>query len=97
MRDVRAFLYNHFHLVGGFGFKVFDALCLLAERVKFGVTCIYTQFGGNGTRSDDVRFTEVVAKELETVGLRTRFGLAPARPPWPRRPPPFPKRCWPDI
>jgi cytosine/adenosine deaminase-related metal-dependent hydrolase len=54
------------------------------ERLKFGVTCIYTQLGGNGTRSDDVRFTEIVARELEAIGLRTRFGLAPARPPWPR-------------
>jgi 5-methylthioadenosine/S-adenosylhomocysteine deaminase len=54
------------------------------ERLKFGVTCIYTQLGGNGTRSDDIRFTDAVAQELEAIGLRTRFGLAPARPPWPR-------------
>src|ERR1043166_2429948 len=54
------------------------------ERLKFGVTCIYTQLGGNGTRSDDVRYTEAVAQELEAIGIRTRFGLAPARPPWPR-------------
>ena len=54
------------------------------ERIKFGVTCIYTQLGGNGTRTDDPRYTQVVAEELEKVGLRTRIGLAPARPPWPR-------------
>jgi 5-methylthioadenosine/S-adenosylhomocysteine deaminase len=54
------------------------------ERIKFGVTCIYTQLGGNGTRTDDARFTELVAKELEAIGLRSRIGLAPARPPWPR-------------
>src|SRR4051812_36379762 len=48
------------------------------ERLKFGVTCIYTQLGGNGTRSDDVRFTEAVAQELESIGIRARFGLAPA-------------------
>src|SRR5262249_14399049 len=54
------------------------------ERLKFGVTCIYTQLGGNGTRTDDVRLTEVVADELEAIGLRARIGLAPARPPWPR-------------
>ena len=54
------------------------------ERVKFGVTCIYTQLGGNGTRTDDACYTQVVAEELEHVGLRTRIGLAPARPPWPR-------------
>jgi 5-methylthioadenosine/S-adenosylhomocysteine deaminase len=54
------------------------------ERLKFGVTCIYTQLGGNGTRTDDTRLTQAVAQELEAIGLRTRFGLAPARPPWPR-------------
>jgi 5-methylthioadenosine/S-adenosylhomocysteine deaminase len=54
------------------------------ERLKFGVTCIYTQLGGNGTRTDDARYTEVVARELEAIGLRSRIGLAPARPPWPR-------------
>jgi cytosine/adenosine deaminase-related metal-dependent hydrolase len=54
------------------------------ERLKFGVTCVYTQLGGNGTRTDDARFTEVVAQELEAIGLRSRIGLAPARPPWPR-------------
>jgi 5-methylthioadenosine/S-adenosylhomocysteine deaminase len=54
------------------------------ERLKFGVTCIYTQLGGNGTRTDDARFTEVVARELDSIGLRGRIGLAPARPPWPR-------------
>jgi cytosine/adenosine deaminase-related metal-dependent hydrolase len=54
------------------------------ERLKFGVTCIYTQLGGNGTRTDDARLTEIVAHELETLGIRSRIGLAPARPPWPR-------------
>jgi 5-methylthioadenosine/S-adenosylhomocysteine deaminase len=54
------------------------------ERLKFGVTCGYVKLGGNGTRSDDVRFTQVVAEELERIGLRSRIGLAPARPPWPR-------------
>lgn len=54
------------------------------ERLKFGVTCGYTKLGGNGTRSDDVRYTEVVAEELDRIGLRSRIGLAPARPPWPR-------------
>jgi 5-methylthioadenosine/S-adenosylhomocysteine deaminase len=54
------------------------------ERLKFGVTCIYTQLGGNGTRTDDPRFTEAVAEELAAIGIRSRIGLAPARPPWPR-------------
>jgi cytosine/adenosine deaminase-related metal-dependent hydrolase len=55
------------------------------ERLKFGVTCIYTQLGGNGTRTDDPRYTEIVAQELEAIGIRSRIGLAPARPPWPRK------------
>jgi len=54
------------------------------ERLKFGVTCIYTQLGGNGTRTDKESFTELVERELETIGIRARIGLAPARPPWPR-------------
>ena len=54
------------------------------ERLKFGVTCIYTQLGGNGTRTDEESFTELVERELETIGIRARIGLAPARPPWPR-------------
>src|SRR5262249_57822285 len=53
------------------------------ERLKFGVTCIYTQLGGNGTRTDDVQFTQAVAEELGAIGLRTRFWLAPPRPPLP--------------
>jgi cytosine/adenosine deaminase-related metal-dependent hydrolase len=54
------------------------------ERLKFGVTCIYTQLGGNGTRTDETSLTKLVADELEAIGLRARIGLAPARPPWPR-------------
>jgi 5-methylthioadenosine/S-adenosylhomocysteine deaminase len=41
--------------------------------------------GGNGTRTDDVVFTQIAARELQRIGLRTRIGLGPARPPWPRR------------
>ena len=30
-------------------------------------------------------FTQAAARELECIGLRTRIGLGPARPPWPQR------------
>ena len=55
------------------------------ERLKMGTTCMFSMMGGNGTRTDDVVFTQIAARELERIGLRTRIGLGPARPPWPRR------------
>ncbi|MGZ5153231.1 MAG: amidohydrolase family protein [Burkholderiales bacterium] len=55
------------------------------ERLKMGTTCMFSMMGGNGTRTDDVVFTHIATRELERIGLRTRIGLGPARPPWPRR------------
>jgi len=55
------------------------------ERLKMGTTCMFSMMGGNGTRTDDVVFTQIAARELERTGLRTRIGLGPARPPWPRK------------
>lgn len=55
------------------------------ERLKMGTTSMFSMMGGNGTRTDDVVFTQIAARELERIGLRTRIGLGPARPPWPRR------------
>jgi 5-methylthioadenosine/S-adenosylhomocysteine deaminase len=55
------------------------------ERLKMGTTCMFSMMGGNGTRTDDVVFTQIAARELERIGLRTRIGLGPARPPWPRK------------
>ena len=54
------------------------------ERIKMGTTCMFSMMGGNGTRTDDIAFTQIAARELERIGLRTRIGLGPARPPWPR-------------
>src|SRR4029077_14882626 len=54
------------------------------ERLKMGTTCMFSMMGGNGTRTDDVVFSQIAARELERIGLRTRIGLGPARPPWPR-------------
>src|SRR5215831_2977945 len=58
-------------------------LCAL-ERLKLGTTAMYSMMGGNGTRTDDVVFAQIAARELERIGLRTRIGVGPARPPWPR-------------
>ena len=61
-----------------------DAQLNALERLKFGTTCMISMMGGNGTRTDDVAFAQTCARELERIGLRTRIGLGPARPPWPR-------------
>ena len=62
-----------------------DACVNALERLKMGTTCMFSMMGGNGTRTDDVVFTQIAARELHRIGLRTRIGLGPARPPWPRR------------
>jgi len=62
-----------------------DAQLNALERLKMGTTCMFSMMGGNGTRTDDVVFTQAAARELNRIGLRTRIGLGPARPPWPRR------------
>ena len=62
-----------------------DAQLNALERLKMGTTCMFSMMGGNGTRTDDVVFTQVAARELQRIGLRTRIGVGPARPPWPRR------------
>ncbi len=54
------------------------------ERLKLGTTCMFSMMGGNGTRTDDVVFAQTAARQLERIGLRTRIGVGPARPPWPR-------------
>lgn len=58
-------------------------LCAL-ERLKLGTTCMFSMMGGNGTRTDDVAFARIAARELDAVGLRSRIGLGPSRPPWPQ-------------
>ncbi|MPZ44110.1 MAG: amidohydrolase family protein [Betaproteobacteria bacterium] len=62
-----------------------DAQLNALERLKMGTTCMFSMMGGNGTRTDDVAFTQIAARELQRIGLRTRIGIGPARPPWPRR------------
>jgi cytosine/adenosine deaminase-related metal-dependent hydrolase len=62
-----------------------DAQLNALERLKMGTTCMFSMMGGNGTRTDDVVFAQIAARELDRIGLRTRIGLGPARPPWPRK------------
>jgi cytosine/adenosine deaminase-related metal-dependent hydrolase len=62
-----------------------DAQLNALERLRTGTTCMFSMMGGNGTRTDDVVFTHIAARELQRIGLRTRIGVGPARPPWPRR------------
>src|SRR5689334_5031427 len=40
------------------------------ERLKMGTTCMFSMMGGNGTRTDDVVFTQAAARELNRIGLR---------------------------
>src|SRR5262249_27678779 len=61
-----------------------DAQLSALERLKLGTTCMFSMMGGNGTRTDDVVFAHTAAGQLERIGLRTRIGVGPARPPWPR-------------
>ena len=62
-----------------------DAQLNALERLKMGTTCMFSMMGGNGTRTDDMVFAEICARELTRIGLRTRIGVGPARPPWPRK------------
>jgi cytosine/adenosine deaminase-related metal-dependent hydrolase len=58
-------------------------MCAL-DRIKFGTTFMFSMMGGNGTRTDDPIFTRTAARGLSQVGIRSRIGIGPARPPWPR-------------
>src|SRR5687768_10270068 len=62
-----------------------DAQLNALERLKMGTTCMFSMMGGNGTRTDDVVFAQTASRELKRLGLRTRIGLGPARPPWPQK------------
>jgi cytosine/adenosine deaminase-related metal-dependent hydrolase len=61
-----------------------DAQLCALERLKLGTTCMFSMMGGNGTRTDDTAFAHAAAAQLARIGLRTRIGVGPARPPWPR-------------
>jgi len=61
-----------------------DARLAAIERLRFGTTFMFSMMGGNGTRTDNKDFVRVARRSLEEAGLRSRIGLGPARPPWPR-------------
>jgi 5-methylthioadenosine/S-adenosylhomocysteine deaminase len=61
-----------------------DAELGALERLRFGTTFMFSMVGGNGTRTDRKEFVQVAASALERIGLRSRIGVGPARPPWPR-------------
>jgi hypothetical protein len=55
-----------------------------AERLKLGTTCMFSMLGTSAARTDNLSFARIASEELGRAGLRSRIGLGPARPPWPR-------------
>ncbi|MFC2169302.1 amidohydrolase family protein [Acidobacteriota bacterium] len=64
-----------------------DALLTSLERLKFGVTCGITYFGGGNSvmRTDDPRYGDQHLKAVQEVGIREFLAIGPRRPPFPRK------------
>jgi cytosine/adenosine deaminase-related metal-dependent hydrolase len=64
-----------------------DALLTALERLKFGVTCGITFFGGGNSvmRTDDPRYGDQHLQAVEEVGIREFLAVGPRRPPFPRK------------
>ena len=64
-----------------------DALLAALERLKFGVTCGITYFGGGDSvmRTDDPRYGDLHLAAVEEVGIREFLAVGPRRPPFPRK------------
>ena len=64
-----------------------DALLSSLERLKFGVTCGVTFFGGGDSvmRTDDPRYGDRHLEAVEQVGIREFLAVGPRRPPYPRK------------
>ncbi len=64
-----------------------DALLAALERLKFGVTCGITYFGGGDSvmRTDDPRYGNLHLAAVEKVGIREFLAVGPRRPPFPRK------------
>jgi cytosine/adenosine deaminase-related metal-dependent hydrolase len=63
-----------------------DALLAALERLKFGVTCGITYFGGGDSvmRTDDPKYGDLHLAAVEQVGIREFLAIGPRRPPFPR-------------
>lgn len=58
-------------------------MCAL-ERLKLGTTFMFSMLGTSAARTDSLSYARIASRELDRVGLRSRIGIGPARPPWPR-------------
>ncbi len=57
------------------------------ERLKFGVTCGVSLFGGGDSilRTDEPPYADRHCQSVREVGIRTFLAVGPCRPPFPRR------------
>lgn len=64
-----------------------DALLAALERLKFGVTCGITYFGGGDSimRTDDPKYGDLHLASVQKVGIREFLAVGPRRPPFPRK------------
>jgi cytosine/adenosine deaminase-related metal-dependent hydrolase len=64
-----------------------EASLAALERLKFGVTCGVSLFGGGDSilRTDDPVFAARHCEAVEAVGIRSMLAVGPCRPPFPRR------------
>ena len=64
-----------------------DALLAALERLKFGVTCGVTYFGGGDSvmRTDDPKYGDLHLAAVQKVGIREFLAVGPRRPPFPRK------------
>ncbi len=64
-----------------------DALLAALERLKFGVTCGITYFGGGDSvmRTDDPKYGNLHLTAVQKVGIREFLAVGPRRPPFPRK------------
>jgi len=62
-----------------------EARMCAVERLKLGTTFMFSMLGTSAARTDDLSFARIASEELNRAGLRSRIGIGPARPPWPRQ------------
>lgn len=64
-----------------------EAALAALERLKFGVTCGVSLFGGGDSilRTDDPVYADRHCESVRDVGIRSFLAVGPCRPPFPRR------------